>query len=176
MVIKSSKEYHLLALILLICITFFFFLLLSVANNIVFSVITATLLIIIAVRYWISAGRVLIMDAEGCTVQFLWYCRTYKWTELETKRIEDYTNSIGYRQPYTAGVIFYKNTTRKPSWLMPAEYSMYAHPFSFFFVYFDPHIHFNKWDVRCPNLYVVDEAEFRANMANWNVELSEGDK
>jgi hypothetical protein len=171
MVIKSSNEYHILAIILLILIGAFSCVLLAVTDNTVFFCVIASLLLSMVIRFWISACRVLTMDAEGCKIQFLWFERTYKWKDLKTKRVEDYTTSIGYRQPYTAGAIFYKRVSRKPRWLKPAEYSMYVHPFSFFFVYFDSHIQFGKWDLRCPDLYVVDEVEFRENMKKWNVEI-----
>lgn len=179
MVIRSSKEYHVLVIILLCCITVLFFLLLYTGDcdgthktfSIVFPAVFALVLTILTVRYWISVGRTLILDAEGCTVQFLGIRRTYKWADLKTKRIEDYSHSLGHRQPYTAGAIFYKKRASKPSWLMPAEYSMFVHPFSFFFVYFDPRIQYKKWDYRCPNIYVVEESVFRKTMADWKVEL-----
>ena len=71
--------------------------------------------------------------------------------------------------PYKAGVVFSKKRSRKPAWLMPAAYGMICHPFSLFFVFFDPHIKYEKWDYQCPDIYVVEETEFRKNMENWNV-------
>lgn len=172
MIIKSSKEYHVMAIGLLCVMVILSFCLITLVDSItvVGVVFVPTILV---VRWWIAIGRTLIMKAEECTVQFLWYRRTYRWTELKTKRIEDYTNRLGYRDPYTSGAIFCKKQIKKQSKWKPATYSMFVHPFSFFFVYFDPHIQYQKWDYRCPDIYVVEETEFRKNMAEWNVELEE---
>lgn len=173
MTIKSSKQYTEMIVALFGCIVAFSSILVFTDADTRFVVIAAIFLSILVVRYWIAACRTLIMNEDGCTVQFLWYRRHYKWSELETKDIEDYTNSFGYLEPYKGGAIFSRKKSKKPAWLMPFDYSFLFHPLCFFFVYFDPRIHFNKWDYRCPDLYVVDEATFRVNMSKWNVEIRE---
>ena len=175
MIIKSSKEYHYLVVFSLFSVVLFFFVMCSVSDSIKFPVVSVIPLLILVIRAWISSCRTYIIDEGGITVRFLWYQRTFKWDELKTKRIENYSNSIGYRQPYTRGVIFYNKATKKPAWLMPAEYSMLIHPFCFIFIYFDPHISFGKWDIRCPDLYVVEETEFRENIKKWGIDLEERD-
>lgn len=172
MIIKSSNVYHIVfigVLVYLVLLTCFLIWEYDIGAAIMF--IPA----IGVVRAWIAMGRTLIMNAEGCTVQFLWYRRTYRWTELKTKRIEDYTNRFGYRDPYTAGAIFCKKQIKKQSRWKPGSYSarFYVHPFSFFFVYFDPHIPAQERKYQMSDIYVVEEAEFRKNMAEWNVELEE---
>lgn len=171
MKIKSSKEYYGIIGLLFCCIVAVFYLVLRIADDFRFSSVVMILLSIIVFRYWISVGRTLIMDSEGCTVQFLWFHRNYKWEKLETKCVEDYSNSCGYRDPYIAGALFSEKRIKKPRWLKPAIYSMLVHPFSCFFVYFDPDIQYKKWDYRCPDIYVVDEGEFRNKMQAWSVEL-----
>ena len=107
MIIKSSKEYHYLVVFSLFSVVLFFFVMCSVSDSIKFPVVSVIPLLILVIRAWISSCRTYIIDEGGITVRFLWYQRTFKWDELKTKRIENYSNSIGYRQPYTRGVIFY---------------------------------------------------------------------
>ncbi len=143
--------------------------------NIFFLCVYLLILIIAIIQALISYRRTLIMDEEGCTIKFLWFTHKYKWTELETKRIEDYTNALRYMEPYGKGVIFYKKRVRKPKWILPSHYNIFIHPFSFFFVYFDPHIDSRiiKKKRAKQALYCVEESEFLKQMAEWGVELED---
>ena len=171
MIIKSSPVYAGIVVFLFCAAIAFSTLLFQMSESVVVFTISLLVLLVIIVRYWICVGRTFIMCAEGCTVQFLLYQRTYKWNEFETKQIEDYTNSFGYRQPYTAGAIFCEEKTHKPAWLMPMDYCFFTRPFRFVFVYFDPCIQHKKWDYYCPNIYVVDETAFRKKLIEWQVVL-----
>ncbi|MBQ3004413.1 MAG: hypothetical protein IJD88_00635 [Clostridia bacterium] len=134
------------------------------------------LFLIDRVLHWISYGRTLKMDKDGCTITFLKISKRYKWTELETKRVEDYSNAIRTFEPFYAGVIFYKKKTRKPKWILPSVFSKYVHPFSFFYVYFNPHIDtrtVKAKNSKQPSVYYVEESEFLKQMAEWGVELED---
>ena len=173
MVIKSPKENHIVISIIILCIEIASLIETKITGEFSF-IIFMTLINIILVRYWISIGRTLIMNEEGCTVKFFWYSRTYSWSELETKQIEDYTHSYGGRQPYKAGAIFYHKQTKKPSWLPPDGWSVFLHPFSFVFVLFNPHVEYKAAVAYpYPDAYLVEETEFRKKMAEWNVELKD---
>lgn len=175
MIIKSSKEYRIIVAMLLCVAIVFFFILMDISNykDLLFPSISAIIIIFIIIQFWISVDRTLMMDKNGCTVKFFCYEKTYKWSELKIKSIENCTYGMGYRIPYTSCVVFSKKQKKNPSWLKPSMYSMFANPFSFFYVYFEPRINYGKLDYRCPNIYVVDEDEFRKKMTEWNVELKD---
>ena len=132
-----------------------------------------------AVRYWVATGRTIIMDSEGCTIQFLWYRKCYTWDQLKTKRFADYKHSLGYKASYIAGAEFSPNMVRKPKWLKPVEYCALIHPVSFFFVTFKPADDLLKnarqypSTTQFPCIYMVDEMAFRDKMKEWNIQLQE---
>ncbi len=154
---------------ILICVAF-----IGGKINIILTCIVFVFFFSYTIKFWITYGRTLIMDEEGCTVKFLGFSRKYKWTELKTKRIEDYTRALSYREPYTGGVIFYKKRTRKPQWITPANYSFCVHPFTFFFVYFTPNTSapVGSYHYRM-KVYEVNENEFLNQFKEWNVELED---
>lgn len=173
MIIKSSSEYKIFVVILLSSVLLYAILLISEFRDYYFPVVTAFILAVIVIRYWISVCRTFVLSPEGCTIKFLCFCLNYKWTDFKTMRIEDYSNRSGYRLHYTSGVILSCRRIKKKTWLMPAVYSLFLHPFSFIYIHFDPHIEFNRWDVRCPDLYVVEENEFLSQLMEWGVTLED---
>ena len=173
MIIRSSKEYLFLCVLLFCCVLGFSGIMYAASHNVLFSVLILLVLAYTVFRYWVSVGRILTLNEEGCTVQFLWISRFYRWKDMKTIQIEDYTNSLGYRQPYKTGIVFSPRKIRKPKWLMPAEYSFFVHPFSCIYIYFDPHLTYSKWDYRCPDIYLAEEVVFIQKMLEWHVELSD---
>ena len=169
MVIKSSNEYTKM-FIVTICIillfwgiVFFFF----DFGRIIISVISL-LLLAFSFVFWISSTKTLIMNEFGCTVKVLFVSRKYKWLELNIEII-DYDGMIGYRDPYSEGVIFFKGK-RSPKSLKPSSYSLFTNPFKFFYVNFKPDNSNNK-GVFCPDLYSVSKDKFLAKMKEWGIAI-----
>jgi len=171
MIIKSAKDYNWMMAVIILVILATALLLLSAGCGVVFAVIYALLLLIFAMRFWVSVGRTLIFDVNGCTVKFLWITRTYRWKDLKTAHYLDLTNAFGYRQPYKAGAIFSAKQIKIPKWMKPGDYSAFCHPFSCFYVYFDPKVVRKKGDIRIPEIYIVDEEVFHKHLVGWNIEL-----
>lgn len=172
MEVKSSKDYNFLILFASLVITVSVILFRLMEASIVFLSVYLILLSSLLMRYWIVMCRVLIFNKHGCTVKFLWFTKTYRWEELETISYLDLRNSYGYRQPYKSGAIFCANKVNKPQWMMPADYCMLIHPFSCFFVYFDPIMVRKRGDLNFPNIYAVERDIFLKQLSEWNVKLS----
>lgn len=170
MEIKSSKEYTKI-FIACISITLIFWGIIWFAFDFGKWLISILSLVLIgfSFMFWISSSLTLVMDEFGCTIKFLKFTQKYSWSELNIEMI-DYTGMLGYRDPYQKGVIFYKGN-RKPRILKPSVYSLFVHPFKFFFVNFDPDIKYNK-SACCPDLYVVSKDAFLEKMNEWGVKIS----
>ena len=136
MEIKSSKEYHIITLLLFLLVLAYSIMIWSIIYNVWFSIAFFLILTFITIRFWVCAGRTFILSQQGYTVKFLLFSRFYPWEETKTKSFEDYTNALGYRQPYLKGAIFTSRSIRKPSRLKPADYCFWTHPFSFCFSVF----------------------------------------
>ena len=130
---------------------------------------------ILLIRAWVVLGRTLIFSKEGCTVKFMFYSKTYKWQELKTKQIKDFSNGISYKeQPFKQGTIFCSKSINFPKKLKPAGFNYLYRPFGFFFVYFKPcsNYYANK-SLLYSDLYVVNEDEFRNNLKKWKVDIED---
>ena len=170
MVIKSSNEYTKI-FIVLICIILMFWGIVFLAFDFgrITILVIALFLLAFSFSFWISSTKILIMDESGCTVKVLFISHRYTWSELNIEMI-DYAGMIGYRDPYRGGVIFYKGK-RRPKFLKPSSYSVFAHPLKFFHVNFEPEAPYNK-GVYCPDLYSVSKDEFLEKMNEWGVKIS----
>lgn len=122
---------------------------------------------------WIVVDRTLLLDATGCTICFWKFKKFFKWEELATKEIVYFPNAFSHWEPYISGVIFSYRKRNMPRWLTPYGYSIVNNPFHFFFVYFDPHIQYEKGQHKCDDIYLVDEYKFREKMTEWGVKLEE---
>lgn len=119
---------------------------------------------------FVTMGRTLEMDKEGCTVSFFWYKRKYKWDELCVKQVIKYTkfpfNSHG--REYYEGAVFAPYKIEKAI-KNPVMYKDWIPHLSFFFVNFsDP-----KKKLRSDGWYEVREEEFLSKMQEWGVELED---
>ena len=115
--------------------------------------------------------KTLIMDSQGCTIKFLCFSRSYKWSELKTKEYRYFKDGHAYRDTFESGAIFCKRRVRMPKWTKPSVFALYFQAFrwfSFSYVYFS-----NNKPKRIPELYVVNEAEFRAKMEEWGVDMND---
>ena len=121
-------------------------------------------------RCWIAIGRTLTMDQQGITVSVFLHKKSYSWSELKTKRYAEFENAYGYRDFHSSGAEFSLNMVHRPKWLKPQAYCSLAHPISFCFVYFRPKLPKGKHPYYRA-IYAVDEAEFRAKLDEWGVQM-----
>lgn len=130
--------------------------------------------VMFSVCSFIETSRTLIMDEDGCTVCFWRYRKRYSWNELQVKRIENYAHNARYYPQYAGCAIFSPHKIRKSLWSCPVQYGFFC-PLSFIFVCFPHKRKLSKreyWSIM-PDVYSVDEEEFRSKMELWNVELEE---
>lgn len=172
MKIKSDKAYSICyvgALLSLICV--------SVARLVKYGNFLGFFLLIPCVqliRHWVAFGRIITLNEEGCSIQFLCWKRTYLWSVLKTKRVEYTADCWGHEDGYTWSVIFSKKYIKRPMKLKPLTYGVYLHPFSFVFLHFDFELPNKKGRMKDrDNIYIVDEERFREKMREWNVSLEE---
>ena len=118
--------------------------------------------------YWISTGRTLVLDENGCTIRFLWFKKLHRWDDLQEKSVADYKDVAARPMPYHGGVVFAAKRMKRIGSAHPIYYSA-LRPFSSFYIYFRPeHLSEHRSYVK---LYTVDEAVFREKMACWGVIL-----
>ena len=173
MIIKSPKENRQIVMLIFVfaVIVFALFGALSDFNDLVLPILASSFIIILNIRFWITYDRILELNENGCTVKFMCFSKTYRWSELKIKNVVDCKNAIGGIESYELCVIF-STKHKNPRWLLPSVYGFFAHPFSFIFIYFDPHFKYGKWIVRKnPESYVVEKDEFLKKMAEWNIEI-----
>jgi len=76
---------------------------------------------------------------EGYWVSFCGVRRLYRWENVKTKRLEDYTRvwSKNFNNArFPEGAIFSIHEKKRPKWLHPALFCGLTHPFSSFYVCF----------------------------------------
>lgn len=127
----------------------------------------------------IAAGRTFVMEEQGVTVSLWRFRKTYRWEELQTKRIEEYAALTFGRAngncPYHKGAYFAPYPVRKPRWIGRLMYATF-HPWRFIYVNFYvpppkyPGWLFKDWRGRS---YEVKEEEFLEKMNRWQVELEQ---
>ncbi len=175
MKIESSKSVGYNVAFVFLGLLIFLLILLYEGCSVGGAVVLVSIPLFINIRFWIALRRTIIMSESGCTIKFLWYTKTYKWSQLKIKRIENYSKSYGYKDYYTSGALFSPSKIHKPRWLKPATYCGLIHPLSVVFVYFkftptEQLAKILKYD-RVPDIYTVEESLFREKMEEWNVIL-----
>ena len=123
---------------------------------------------IVVIRYWIAVGRTITFSQEGIRVQMLGFVRFYPWEKVHQKSYFDCTNSFGYKSAYSYGAEFSLSSSRRPHWLMPEEYSVIFHPWSYIFVFFAPQDEIGV-RLKYPRLYETEGDAFRETMMEWGL-------
>lgn len=120
----------------------------------------------------VSVGKTIIMDEKGCTLKLWRYKKVYTWGELKEKYIE-YCRGYVTEAPYSVTVIFSTQKLNKSKKMLPTNYNMFFHPFSFSFFYVYFKVEDMTWNYTSiyPDIYPVDEKEFLEKMQEWGVEL-----
>ena len=119
-------------------------------------------------------GTTLTMDANGCTLEFLWIRKKHLWSDLKTIRVEDLRAAI-YATPDSSGyekcIVFSTKTRIKPFiYATPHfRYDLFGTHFKTFVVYF---VKYNKEGKRNDSgaLWACDEEEMLAKLKEWGVE------
>lgn len=132
--------------------------------------------------HMVAYGRTYVLTAEGCSVRFLWYEKTYLWEDLTTKRIVKFSKYSGFpinrAYPYNLYAIFAPYNVRKPHWLHPVYYNC-IHPWSFIYINLDNPDTKNRRGRQCNGHtrrgrhYEVNEDVFREKMRLWHIVLEE---
>ena len=76
---------------------------------------------------------------EGYWVSFCGVRRLYRWAEVETKRLEDYSGVMARNfnnTRFPEGAIFSDDKKKRPKWMHPLVFCSLTHPFSSFYVCF----------------------------------------
>ena len=147
-------------------------------------IISLAFFVIMTIRMIMIYYRTIVIDETGITVRFLMLQKTYRWEKIKTKRYVDYSfidrqpgfeKKNGYRlesQDYQAGALFLPKKMRKRIDMYPELYCEIYHPWSCVFINFTNTSHSDqKSKIEDLSGYVVDEIEFFAQLAEWNVFL-----
>lgn len=173
MVIHRDKDYMLyVAIELFLCVALLFLYVFGCDMTIGFALLFNSPVYVIVILELISAGRTFIMDEEGCTVCFWRFRKKYTWTELRTKKIEEYylpsITDGKLRCPYTKEAFAAPYKIRKPRMIRSNLYSL-LYPFSFIYVNFS--LKNKNW--KTGRYYEIDEGIFRQKMKDWDVDWVE---
>ena len=180
MVIKSSKAY---------CILVFILMLVALVSVNVICIDAPIILYIFflmpgyffAIRWFVSTYSFYIFNKEGCTVKFLHYQKTYKWSDLKTKVVIPLPWGSTSKMPYDECVILspkkYQHISRI---IRPYEYRIIVHPLQFMVIHFDIKKLYLKKEQKTgtygPDIHVVNKEDFLEKLQEWNVELETYDK
>ena len=128
---------------------------------------------LIILRFFITTSRTIIMEQEGCTIKFLWAKKTYRWDQLQTKKVINLTDYHGTYVHHARCAVLSPLYVKNPFKLMPLEYNTFYLPpnlsiWGYFFVYLDSKPKELKVS---DNTYVVNETEFVRLMKEWNVDV-----
>ena len=180
MIIKSSKGQHIAWILVMISVVIIFFRPLldtkfdahSVRSSAMFLYVSAALLFLFTLCVYVSVGRTFTMNQEGCTISFLCFRRTYRWSEFRTIRLMKYTPDVLHGFPYSEGCVFLKKRKKLHPKLV-TEYSVFIRPFSFIYVYFKPEKELKKWHQSYLPKYEIEKTTFMQKMHEWNVAVQE---
>lgn len=177
MCIKSDKTTllgNVIITISLVLLVIYFYFTLRMKYPIVFTILVIVLSYML-IAQWFCTERTIILDNEGCTVSFLFLHRRFSWDEIQYRRYVDMKYATGSKPINDKGVEFSTRPINRPKRLMCYDFSLLFCPFSFhyFFVYFPPVLSNRKSNDLLPNYYTVEESEFRNNMEQWDIHLTE---
>lgn len=173
MIVTARKDIQTKIFFLFILDVCTFVLIYYVGHNFLHSFICFFALLLYILHFWFVSGKSICFDQNGCTVNFLFYKKTYCWSELKIKSIEKHNMVFGFDVPSELTcIIFSKKKYFKPKFISPATYCELV-PFCFDFIYLNL-IPQNYDAEKLPtnySVYPVDEQLFYSKMKEWNIEL-----
>lgn len=168
MTVKSDRNNAAGIVMLFICAASLLFMTYILTNSALVTGLCGIPLVILLALYWVSTGRTLTMDENGCTIRFLWFKKLFRWEDLQEKSVADYKSLSAHPMPYHGGVVFATKRMKRIGDAHPIYYSA-LRPFSSFYVYFHPeHLTEHRSYVK---LYTVKESDFREKMSRWGIVL-----
>ena len=177
MIVKCERSIYGQLIVLLCIILFLFFIYSYMGAPLLHSLLLLSPVIIISFMSYISLGRTLYFDKDGCTITILWYKNRIPWDQLKYIRAESYKGMITYRDPYEKAILFSTKKIRKPYWIKPSVYRLFS-PTSFFYVTFlpNPPLKTDAFHPRYPHLFCYDEKLFISKMKEWNIPIEDFEK
>jgi len=171
MVVRCERSIYGQMILLLCCIVFAFFIY-SYKAPFLHSLLLLSPVIILSIIFYISVGRTLLFEKDGCTITILWYKKRIPWDQLKYIRAESYKGWITYRDPYEKAILFSIKKIRKLHWIKPTVYRLFS-PTSFFYVTFlpDPPLKTDAFHPRYPHMFCYDEKIFVKKMKEWNIPI-----
>lgn len=131
---------------------------------------------ILTLPWLVLYGRTFYMDAEGCTVSFLWFRTKYRWEDLQIRQsLTGLRNRIhlGRNAPsFECAVVFSPHSFSIPGWIGLESYLHFLTMFqwtkawSLVYVYLAPGGSTSPFD---KSYYTVDSGEFWEKMKEWSV-------
>lgn len=178
MIIKSSKAYCIFGFILMLVALISVTIICIDEPFIIFLLIPGYFF---AIRWFVSTYSFYIFNKEGCTVKFLHYHKTYKWSDLKTKVVIPLPWGSASKMPYDECVILSpKKYLHIRRIFRPYEYRIIVHPLQFMVIHFDIKKPYPNKEQKTrtygPDIHVVNKEEFLGKLQEWNVELEIYDK
>ncbi len=116
----------------------------------------------------IAHGRTFEFSELGCTVSFLWFKKTYKWSDIVVKAYMSCENVHDKMLYYKFAAVFSARHISNPITLHPGNYA-FLHPWSFIYVYL-----IDADDPKREGVsYEADRSEFLSKLEEWGVTLDE---
>lgn len=173
MIVTARKDVKTKIVLLFLMDVFLFILISYIGHNFLYSFVCFFLFLIYILYFWFVFGKSIYLDQNGCTVNFLFYKKTYCWNELKVKHIENHSMIFGFDIPSELTcAIFSKKKYFKPKFISPSTYCEF-HPFNFSFIYLNL-IPRNYDAENLPtnySAYPIDEQLFYSKMKEWNIEF-----
>lgn len=124
------------AVFLYLCVLFVAWIFCSSGINLVLLIVFLAIMVVVTTMYVVSLGRRIILDCDGVEVSFLWIRKKYPWNEVSVRELFSSKGLIGYRIPYTSGMVLSYKKFSRPQWMHPMQYCMMFHPFSYVVLHF----------------------------------------
>ncbi len=124
------------ALFLSLCVILVAWILYSSGIGIIILLVFLAIPLTIITMHCVGVGRKIKLDRDGMELSFLWIKKKYIWDQLVIKQLFDDRNLLGYRIPYTSGIILSYRRSSRPKWMHPLQYCIMFHPFSYVVLHF----------------------------------------
>ena len=180
MVIKPSEESYATAIIPSIGVLVAWALIVVLAVKGIYVVIAVLFPISMLLTWGVARSVCLLMKTvelcpDGYWVCFCGVCRLYRWTEVKTKRLEDYSKVVDRNfnnARFPEGVIFSVDKKKRPKWMHPLMFCSLTHPFSSFYVCFQVQEK-KRWNeyYYVDECVIVDKKELLDTLHSFGVEL-----
>lgn len=116
-----------------------------------------------------SVCKTMEFSSAGCIISLPGLKRQYTWDDIVVVRLENCENTRGATNlTYEEGVLFATRPVRRPKYMKLADFCLFRHPFSSFFVTF-PSVRMGNLPKYRPSPYPAEKASFLAQLRDWGV-------